>query len=108
MKTFHALINETLQAEDLEELEAAADLFQFGVEKGYYDKRQASEFNHAYWEVKNKCLAFEIAKDVKANTLDIISIISNAPAEIKDSRRELLDYVNGRIKALKGKIKGLK
>jgi hypothetical protein len=41
MKSFQTLIDETLQAEDLEELEAAADLFQFGVEKGYYTKRQA-------------------------------------------------------------------
>lgn len=108
MKTFQTLINETLEAEDLEELEAAADLFQFGVEKGYYNKRQASEFNNTYWKAKNKCLAYEIAEDIKANTLDIITMVSNAPIEIKENKHELINYVNGRIKALKGKIKGLK
>jgi len=40
MKTFQNLIDETLLAADLEELEAAADLFQFGIEKGNYNKRK--------------------------------------------------------------------
>lgn len=108
MKTFQTLIDETLQAEDLEELEAAADLFQFGIEKGYYNKRQANEFNNTYWKVKNKCLAYEIAEKVKGNRLDIITIVSNAPVNIKDNKSELLSYVNGRMKALKGKINGIK
>ena len=108
MKSFQELVSETLQVRDLEELEAAADLFQFGIEKGYYTKRQADEFNTTYWKVKNKCIAYEIADIVKVNTLDIISIVSNAPAEIKDDRAELINYVNGRLKALKGKITGIK
>lgn len=108
MKTFQTLINETLAAENLEELEAAADLFQFGIEKGYYTKRQSDEFNTTYWKVKNKCLAFELSDEIKGNTLDLITIVTNAPNEIKDNKRELLDYVNGRLKALKGKIKGIK
>lgn len=108
MKLFQELINETLQVQDLEELEAAADLFQFGIEKGYYNKRQADEFNTTYWKVKNKRLAYEISDIVKVNTLDIISIVSSAPADIKDNRSELINYVNGRLKALKGKITGIK
>lgn len=108
MKSFQALINETLEAEDLEELEAAADLFQYGIEKGYYNKRQVDEFNNTYWKVKNICLAYEVAKEIKGNKLDIITIVSNAPADVKDNKNELINYVNGRIKALKGKIKGLK
>lgn len=108
MKTFQALIDETLQAEDIEELESAADLFQFGIEKGYYTKRQSDEFNDAYWKVKNKCLAYEVAEKVKGNVLDIISIVSKAPAELKNDSGELLNYVNGRLKALKGKVGGLK
>ncbi|GFZ31705.1 hypothetical protein CSC2_22310 [Clostridium zeae] len=108
MKSFQSLINETLDAEDLEELEAAADLFQFGIEKGYYNRRQVDEFNNAYWSVKNRYLAYEIAQKVKANKLDIITIVSNAPAEIKENKNELLNYVNGRMKALKGKISGIK
>lgn len=108
MKTFQSLIDETLKAEDIEELESAADLFQFGVEKGYYTKRQADEFNNTYWRVKNRYLAYEIAETVKGNTLDIISIVSNAPANIKSDKQELMTYVNGRIKALKGKINGIR
>lgn len=108
MKTFQALIDETLKVENLEELEAAADLFQFGVEKGHYSKRQADEFNVAYWKVKNKYLAYTVSETVKANVLDIISIVSSAPNDIKDNKQELINYVNGRLKALKGKISGLK
>jgi hypothetical protein len=108
MKAFQTLIDETLQAADLEELEAAADLFQFGIEKGYYTKWQSNQFNDAYWKVKNRCLAYEVAEKVQANTLDIITIVSSAPSEIKDNKHELINYVNGRIKALKGKIGGLK
>ena len=108
MKTFQSLIEETLKAEDMDELESAADLFQFGIEKGYYTKRQADEFNNTYWRVKNRQLAYEIAETVKGNKLDIISIVSNAPANIKNNKAELLNYVNGRIKALKGKINGIR
>lgn len=108
MKIFETLIDETLQAEDIEELEAAADLFQFGIEKGYYTKKQADEFNSTYWKVKNKWLAYEISEKIKANMFDIIYIVSNAPANIKDNKDELFNYVSGRIKALKGKIGKLK
>lgn len=106
MKTFQSLINETLEAEDLNELEAAADLFQFGIEKGYYNKKQADDFNTTYWKVKNICLGYEVAKEIKGNKLDIITIVSNAPANIKNNKVKLVNYVNDRIKALKGKMKG--
>ena len=108
MKTFQELVNETLEVQDLEELESAADLFQFGIEKGYYNKRQADQFNIAYWKMKNKCLAYDVAKEIKGNKLDIISMVTSAPAEIKDNRNELINYVNGRFKALKGKVNGIK
>jgi hypothetical protein len=108
MKTFQELINETLEVQDLEELEAAADLFQFGIEKGYYNKRQSDEFNTTYWKVKNKRLAHMVYDELKGNILDIMTIVSSAPADVKDNKRELINYVNGRMKALKGKIKGLK
>ena len=108
MKTFQDLVNETLEVEDLEELESAADLFQFGIEKGYYNKRQADQFNATYWKMKNKCLAYEVAKEIKGNKLDIITMVTSAPTDIKDNKKELINYVNGRIKALKGKINGIK
>ncbi|MBU5591938.1 hypothetical protein KQI89_09175 [Clostridium sp. MSJ-4] len=108
MKAFQDLITETLQVEDLEELEAAADLFQFGIEKGYYNKRQSDEFNLTYWKIKHKFLANDLAENIKINKLDLINIIANAPTDIKDDKSELVKYVNGRIKALKGKISGLK
>lgn len=108
MKAFETLVGETLEAIDMDELEAAADLFQFGIESGHYTKRQADEFNIIYWKVKNKLLAYELSKTVKANVLDLISIVSNAPSNIKNDKSELLNYVNGRLKALKGKVSGLK
>lgn len=108
MKSFETLINETLKAEDIDELEAAADLFQFGIEEGHYTKRQADDFNITYWKVKNKLLAYDLSRTVKANVLDLISIVSSAPANVKNNRNDLLDYVNGRLKALKGKVSGLK
>jgi vacuolar-type H+-ATPase subunit B/Vma2 len=108
MKAFQTLISETLEAQDLEELEAAADLFQFGVEKGQYTKRQADEFNTTFWKVKNKMLSYEVSENIKWNVLDIMSIVSSAPNDIKDSKHELINYVNGRLKALKGKVSGLK
>lgn len=104
MKNFQTLINETLQAEDLEELEAAADLFQYGIEKGYYNKRQIDEFNNTYWKIKNKYLAYAIHEEIKGNSLDIISIVEHAPVHIKDDKKELTNYVNGRLKALRGKV----
>lgn len=109
MKNFETLIEETLHSDDIEELEAAADLFQFGIEKGYYTKRQADEFNTTYWKVKNKCLAYAIADRVNSNNLlDIIDIVSNAPSSAKDNEEELITYVNARVKAMKGKITGLR
>jgi hypothetical protein len=108
MKDFRTLIDETLQAGDVEELESASDLFHYGIEKGYYTKRQADEFNDVYWKVKNRYLAYEVAGKVKGNTLDIITMVASAPLELKDNINELTNYVNGRMKALKGKIGGLK
>jgi hypothetical protein len=108
MKTFQDLVNETLEVQDLEELESAADLFQFGIEKGHYNKRQADQFNITYWKMKNKYLAYEVAKEIKGNKLDIISMVTSAPTEIKDNKNELINYVNGRVKALKGKMNGIK
>lgn len=108
MKPFQTLIDETLDCEDLEELEAAADLFQFGIEKGYYNKRQVYKFNDTYWFVKNRYLAYEIGKDIKGSKLDIANIVANAPNEIKEDKEQLINYVNGRLKALKGKIHGIK
>ena len=108
MKSFQSLIDETAIAEDLEELESAADLFQFGIEKGYYNKRQADRFNLTYWKRKNKFLSADIASEFQMSRLDLMSIVASAPVEIKDNREELISYVKGRIKALKGKIHGLK
>lgn len=103
MKGFNDLIEETKDIKDLEELEAAADLFQYGAENGFYNKRQAVDFNNIYWKVKNRILALECAEKTKGNALDIITIVSSAPSEIKENKEKLLNYVNSRMKALKGK-----
>lgn len=108
MKAFHELINETNEIHDLEELESAADLFQYGIEKGYYTKLQCNEFNTTYWKIKNKCLAYEVSEVVKGNILDIRNIVKCAPNEVKDDKSALISYVNSRLKALRGKVTGLK
>jgi len=108
MKSFHELVQETIAIRDLEELESAADLFEFGIEKGYYNKKQSDEFNNTYWKVKNRCLGYEVADVVKGNQLDIISIVASAPTDIKDNKPALVNYVNSRLKALRGKVTGIK
>lgn len=35
-------------------------------------------------------------------------MVTSAPNDIKDNMRELTNYVNGRVKALKGKMNGIK
>lgn len=101
MKEFNTLIEETQNVKDLEELEAAADLFQYGLENNHYNKRQVSEFNDVYWKVKNRLLAYQCADNIKANYLDIISIVSNAPIDVKEDKQKLISFVNNRIKAMK-------
>lgn len=105
MKAFDNLIDETLNVEDLEELEAAADLFQFGLEKGFYTKRQVMEFNNIYWKVKNRLLAYKLFDKSMGNMLDIISIVSSAPLEVKEDVKKLQDYVNNRLKMMKRNVK---
>lgn len=105
MKEFNDLIEETLNVKDLDELEAAADLFHYGLENNYYNKRQVSEFNAVYWKIKNRFLAYECAEKIKGNTLDIINIVSSAPIDIKTDIQKLTNYVNTRMKAMKGTSK---
>ena len=102
MKEFRILIDETLNVKDLDELEAAADLFQFGLERNYYSNKQATEFNDVYWKLKNRFLAYECAVHIKGSQLDIISIVVSAPSNIKDNQEKLNDYVKNRMKAIKG------
>lgn len=105
MKDFKALIEETGSLDNLEELEAAADLFDYGIEKGLYTLKQAKDFNAIYWKMKNKLLAIQISSTIKANSLDIICIVENAPDNLKDDIASLTGYVNNRLKALKGSLR---
>jgi hypothetical protein len=105
MKEFNTLIDETLNVNDLDELEAAADLFHYGLENGSYNKKQATEFNNVYWKLKNRFLAYECAINIKGSQLDIINIVASAPSDIKDDKQKLNDYVKNRMKAIKGNAK---
>jgi hypothetical protein len=102
MKEFNTLIDETSNVKDLDELEAAADLFQYGLERNYYNSKQATEFNNVYWKLKNRFLAYECAVTIKGSQLDIINIVVSAPSNIKDDKQKLSDYVKNRMKAIKG------
>jgi hypothetical protein len=105
MKEFNTLIDETLNVNDLDELEAAADLFHYGLERNYYNNKQATEFNNVYWKLKNRFLAYECAANIKGSQLDIINIVVSAPSDIKDDKQKLNDYVKNRMKAIKGNSK---
>jgi hypothetical protein len=105
MKEFNIIIDETLNVKDLDELEAAADLFHYGLESSYYTKKQATEFNNVYWKLKNRFLAYECAVDIKGSQLDIINIVASAPSDIKDDKQKLNNYVKNRMKAIKGNAK---
>jgi hypothetical protein len=105
MKEFNTLIEETSNVKDLEELEAAADLFHYGLENNSYTKKQATEFNNVYWKLKNRFLAYECAVNTKGSQLDIINIVTNAPSDIKDDKEKLNNYVKNRMKAIKGNVK---
>jgi hypothetical protein len=105
MKDFKELIEETSTIANLEELEAAADLFDFGIEKGHYNLRQAKDFNATYWKMKNRILAGMVSAEVKGNALDIMSIVESAPDNLKDNLNNLIGYVNNRLKALRGSLR---
>lgn len=106
MKSYQNLLNETLQSADIEELESAADLFQYGLEKGYYTRLQQQEFNNNYWSMKNKFITDSITEDIKGvntivNIIDLIYMVSKAPATVKEDKQQLIAYINKIIKSLK-------
>lgn len=104
MKKFELLINETLQVESLEELESAADIFDFHLSKGYYNRVQAIEFNKQYWNKKNSLICQGIQASIKdLNSIDLFYIVSKAPIHIKENKPELIAYVNRIKKNLRGK-----
>lgn len=107
MKSYQEFINQVNQINDIEDLEITADFFQFGIEKGWYSKRQSDDFNQNYWKIKNKLITESIykANNKKLNYIQLLSIVTAAPAELKnnDTYEELVRYINDRIKALKSK-----
>jgi len=104
MKNYSTLIQEIKQCESLDELEAGADIFDYGIEKGCYSQRQSKEFNTIYWSIKDRLIAKGISNKVKAsNGLDLIYIVSKAPVNIKEDENKLVEYVNSIIKNLRGK-----
>jgi hypothetical protein len=103
VKEFTTLLDETQNVIDLQELEAAADLFHYGLENGHYTKKQATEFNILYWKVKNRMLAYDCVDSSKGSFLDVIAIVTNAPSDVKDDTKKLKSYVNSRLKAIKGR-----
>ena len=106
MKNFRMFINELQNVETIEELESGADLFQFGVDKNYYSKIQAKEFNNTYWSIKNKIndeiICSELYKEnMSTNYMQTLTIIRKAPATVKADKKELKQYINRVLKALK-------
>lgn len=102
MRKFDMLLDETKQVIDLEELEASADLFQYGLDNNYYNRLQQHDFNNLYWQLKNKFLAQSIENNFKnTNCLDIIYIVSKAPSTVKENQQQLIAHVSKILKSLK-------
>lgn len=108
MKTFKNLIEETEQVQNIDELESAGDIFQYGLDKGIYTLSQSKQFNELYWNIKNKLMTIDLYNSAKfkdINYLQLLSIVTGAKGNIKDNKDELEQYIRNRISALKKKQK---
>jgi len=105
MINFTTLLEEVSGLTDLEQMDAATNLFDFGTEKGYYNKLNAKEFNRVYQKSLNRILTKQYCESHKAaNYLTTLEIISLANARIKEDPKRLEVYINEIMKNLRGKV----
>ena len=105
MINFTTLLEEVSGLTDLEQMDAATNLFDFGTEKGYYNKLNAKEFNRVYQKSLNRILSNQYCETHKAaNYLTTLEIISLANARIKEDSKRLNVYINEIMKNLRGKV----
>jgi hypothetical protein len=101
MKSFNTLLAETRKTKSLDELESAHDLFDFGIDN--YSVGQATRYNNLYWDKKNYFLTNRIhKKHPNLNYMKLYNIVIAAKPEIKNDEQKLINYINDRLKALKG------
>jgi len=102
MKKFNEFVTEMRNVETLEELESGADLFAYGVDKGYYTTSQIKEFNRVYWNMKDEMLCSEIYKEsMDTNYLQTLRILKGASATTKMDKKATRDYIKKISKAIK-------
>jgi len=105
MINFTTLLNETETLTDLETLESAADLFQFGLDKQYYTLLNTKQFNKTFWATKNRIITNNYCLENKgANYLTTLEIIIPCPIRIKENPKQLKSYVIDIMKNLRGKV----
>ena len=98
MKKISEFLEEISNTYNLEELESGADLFQFGVDKGYYRKSEIGLFNKRYWDKKHQLLTNEIYKATKIPYLKLFNIVKAAPSRTKEDICNLKKFVFNRNK----------
>jgi hypothetical protein len=105
MINFTTLINETETLTDLEELESAKNLFQYGISKaGCYTIAQSIQFNKTYTSSLNRILTEDLCKsNINFKYLTILEIVTLAPAKMKEDNKRLNMYVRDIMKNLCGK-----
>lgn len=108
MKKFNDFIKEVQSSISIEEIESAADLFDFGIDRGCYTMNQARQFNEVFWNVKNRLITKEIYKlNPKTNYLNLLAIVTDASPNIKKDKKKLVQYINERLRSLKNNNKKL-
>ena len=104
MIKFESLLEQTKTITDIEELESAGDLFQYGLDQGSYTLLNTTTFNKTFWEVKNRIITTNYFNENKnSNYMNLLSIITSAPVKIKEDAQELRIYIRGIMQGLKGK-----
>lgn len=105
MKSFNNLKSELQAVITLDELEAGADLFDYGLSNNSYSYSQVKQFNEIYWNMKNKIITKSISNQFyKVDYTQLKSIVTGASTAIKENNVQLSQYINERLRALKSKF----
>jgi len=105
MINFTTLLNETEKISDIEELQSAKMLFEFGLKKyGCYTLSQTTIFNKCFTSSLNRILTEDLCRsNVNFKYLTILEIVTLAPVKMKEDNKRLNMYVRDIMKNLCGK-----
>lgn len=105
MKSFNDLKMEMQDLITIDEVEAGADLFDYGLANNSYSYSQVKQFNIIYWNMKNKIITKSISNQFyKVDYTQLKNIVTGAPTAIKENEVQLTQYINDRLRALKARF----